>query len=263
MTAGRRAPRSGRSHLRPLLSATRAVRWSFDRLFPPPCVECGETPSRGLAPLCDRCRLSLPTIPPPWCPRCGATLHAFGRDLTVCAECDRWPAGLVAAAPCRMEGTAARVVRALKYERWTALAEPMAASMLPAARRLSEDGAVVLVPVPLAPSRLRERGFNQAALLAERLGEASGSPVEDLLSRREHGVAQARLGREERRANVAGAFAAGAPPPGGAGAALLVDDVVTTGATAAACLAALSAAGWRRAGVVSFARALQLEAGPQ
>lgn len=158
------------------------------------------------------------------------------------------------------------MVHALKYGRWTALAEPMAASMLPAARRLSDGVPAALVPVPLAPSRMRERGFNQAALLAERLAEATGNPVRDLLSRREHGVAQARLGREERQTNVAGAFVAGARPRGRGGGgervALLVDDVVTTGATAAACRAALAAAGWRCAGVVSFARALRVDPRP-
>lgn len=161
-----------------------------------------------------------------------------------------------------MEGTAARVVHALKYGRWTALAEPMAASMLPAARRLSEGLPAVLVPVPLAPSRTRERGFNQAALLAEHLAEAGGNPVRELLTRREHGVAQARLGREERQTNVAGAFVAEARPRGREQVALLVDDVVTTGATAAACRAALRATGWRCPGVVSFARALRVDPRP-
>lgn len=168
-----------------------------------------------------------------------------------------------------MKEGAARLVRALKYSGWTALADRMGPSMAPAARRVAGtgDGAADpprLVPVPLAPSRRRRRGFNQARRLARPLGRELGWPVDSALQRRRRGRPQARLGRASRGENVAGAFAASPAPPGGGEppVAVIVDDVVTTGATAGACAGALRRAGWRPAGVVAFARAVGTEPRP-
>ncbi|MCK5410974.1 MAG: ComF family protein [Gemmatimonadetes bacterium] len=113
-----------------------------------------------------------------------------------------------------------------------------------------------LVPVPVTRARLRERGFNQAQLLAEPLGATLGHPVRAVLERLPGRRPQAGLGRSARKVNVRGRVRASAGPEAGRPkAALLVDDVVTTGATAAACARALTEAGWRPLGVVSFARA--------
>ena len=155
-----------------------------------------------------------------------------------------------------MEGMATRLVHALKFDGWLALAPGMARSMVRPARRLAADRALPLVPVPLSRARLRERGFNQAELLARGLAEETGWPLVNLLRRSRTGHQQARLGRRRRAANVLDLFEVDAG--GGAGrppVVLLVDDVVTTGATATACVAALAARGIDCAGVVSFARA--------
>ena len=160
-----------------------------------------------------------------------------------------------------MEAGAARVVRELKYRGWAALAEGMGAAMKePAIRLLGGEtlqaAQTTLVPVPVTLARLRERGFNQARLLAEPLGATLGHPVLDVLERLPGRRPQAGLGRSERKVNVRGRVRASAGPEAGQPkAALLVDDVVTTGATAAACARALTEAGWRPLGVVSFARA--------
>lgn len=156
-----------------------------------------------------------------------------------------------------MEGDAARLVRALKFGRWWALGERMGRALAPEAERLSGRGPVVLVPVPLAPARMRERGFNQAELLARGLASATGWRVESRLRRRPGARRQARLGRRERARNVEGGFAATGPVPAGP-AALVVDDVLTTGATAAACCRALADAGATVAGAVVFSHALDV-----
>jgi predicted amidophosphoribosyltransferase len=130
----------------------------------------------------------------------------------------------------------------------------MGALMAPAASRVC-PGPALLVPVPLTPARLRERGFNQARLLAEGLGRELGWPVQSILARTRMGRRQARSGRRERADNVAGAFQV---IPGRFdrfdGPVLLVDDVITTGATLGECCQALGNAGVPCAGAVSFAR---------
>ena len=102
--------------------------------------------------------------------------------------------------------------------------------------------AEVLVPVPLGKARLRERGYNQAALLAEGMAAWMDADVQpDWLRRIRHTEQQALLGALQRRANVYGAFEAEAAVEGKR--ICLVDDVVTTGCTVRACADALEAKG--------------------
>lgn len=125
------------------------------------------------------------------------------------------------------------------------------------ARRLEEELDILtvdaLVPVPLHPKRLRQRGYNQSELLARAIGKALALPVRPAWLRRVRNThAQSLLSREERLSNPVGAFLA---TPGLEGARVaLVDDVLTTGATAAACAQALRQAGAARVYVVTFAR---------
>jgi ComF family protein len=155
-----------------------------------------------------------------------------------------------------MDRMATRLVHALKFDGWRGLAPQMARAMVRPARRLTMDEPHPLVPVPLSRARLRERGFNQAELLARGLADETGWALVNLLWRRRTGEQQARLGRRRRAANVLGLFEVDRDwRADGTRSVLLVDDVVTTGATAAACFAAITEAGLDCAGVVSFARA--------
>ncbi len=159
-----------------------------------------------------------------------------------------------------MEDDAARLLHRLKYSGWTGLGVQMGRALsdpalgLIAGADISPE-EVLLTPVPIAAARLRERGFNQAELLARGLGLAIGAEVRCLLKRGRADRAQAKLARRERIANVRGQFRADGVPPEPARQVLLVDDVVTTGATAAACASALTAVGSVPIGLVSFARA--------
>ncbi|MFQ5677898.1 MAG: ComF family protein [Gemmatimonadota bacterium] len=154
---------------------------------------------------------------------------------------------------------AARLVHGLKYEGWRAVAGTMGQALEPAARRLAGRERPVLVPVPLTAARRRERGFNQAQLLARALGEATGWPVAEWLARRSGAGRQVGLGRAGRRRAMRHRFVLrdAAPAAQPIPLLLIVDDVVTTGATAAACLEAISEGGLRCGGVVSFARAVR------
>ncbi len=243
------------------LAALRLAGRGFDIVFPPCCVLCASTLEPGTVPVCATCWHRLPRILPPRCDRCGAT-SLTPAESGGCAACARSALGrLRAAAAFRLEAGAARIVRELKYRGWAALAGGMGAAMKEPALRLMGGEALqpahtTLVPVPVTRARLRERGFNQARLLAEPLGAILGHPVLDVLERLPGRRPQARLGRSERKVNVRGRVRASAGPEAGRPkTALLVDDVVTTGATAAACAQALTEAGWRPFGIVSFARA--------
>ncbi len=156
----------------------------------------------------------------------------------------------------RHDSAARRCLQRLKYGSASRLAMPLAEAALPAFDRLlAVSGPAALVPVPVHVVRARERGYNQARLLADALGTLRGLPVVDVLVRgrathRQHG-----LDRSSRLANLRAAFSvrAGARVPART---ILVDDILTTGATLEACAAALRAA--RPGSVYGFAVAREV-----
>ena len=162
------------------------------------------------------------------------------------------------------DGPARNLAHALKYGGWRSAAPAMAERIAAAApARLRSLGA--LVPVPLGRTRERERGHNQAALLAEALGRLGGVPVlHGALLRTRETRSQTRLPPAERWRNVLGAFAVagGGGRAGHGGPRLdglevaLVDDVLTTGATLGAAAAALATLGPATIGALTFARAV-------
>jgi ComF family protein len=139
------------------------------------------------------------------------------------------------------------------------LAELMGASMVATVGdRVSRTGSTIVVPVPTTPGRLKERGYNQAHLLAERLASLLQLPLRPVLSRALAPRSQTTLTPTQRRENVRGAFGPCAQGFGDLDGAhvLLVDDVLTTGATAAEAAVTLSRAGAATITIVAFARAL-------
>jgi ComF family protein len=112
----------------------------------------------------------------------------------------------------------------------------------------------VLIPVPLHPIRLRQRGFNQSLLLAQQAGDLLGVDVKDALVRTRRTDAQVSLGADRRMANVAGAFAAQPHILIAGLSVVLIDDVVTTGSTLSACAEALLGAGATSVKAASLAR---------
>lgn len=158
-----------------------------------------------------------------------------------------------------MVGTAAAMVHALKYGGWRELADEMGARM--AELRfdpIAESEIVAVIPVPLSQVRQRQRGFNQAELLARSVARRRGLPLlSGVLARGRHTRRQAQLSPRERQSNVRGAFQV---PLNGRREledthVLLVDDVLTTAATAQDCVRALCEAGARAVSVLTFARA--------
>lgn len=229
--------------------AADAVRALERFLLPGECLLCRTAmPAREWSGLvCPLCRSRWRAVPPPWCPRCGQP----GLLDVACRFCAGWPASLARVrSAVWLEGTAREVVHHLKYGGWPGVAPAMASVM----RGLEPLGlGAVLVPIPLSAKRLRSRGYNQAAVLAQALADATGLAVGgDRLRRTRESPTQTTLTPEARAANVQGAFMTPAPVQGTF---VLVDDVCTTGATLTAAAAALMDAGAARVEAVTFARA--------
>jgi ComF family protein len=143
----------------------------------------------------------------------------------------------------RYEGGVRTLVHAFKFRGQTSLGKTLGEQLTSC---YIEHGllANVVVPVPLAASRRRSRGYNQASLLARELSRSTGIPVTDALRRVGHAKPQANSATaEERRANVIGAFEANQNCDVTGLRVLIIDDVATTGATLNACAEALLAAG--------------------
>jgi ComF family protein len=199
-------------------------RAACELLLPPVCAGCART-AREL-PLCSACRLPLADAlgapPRPLSAWCAATLHeGAGADWV---RRFKYPARGLAGLDGAAEAVALGLVREL-------------------AGRVPGGRPEAVVPVPLHPRRLRERGFSPAALLARALAREARVPFSAaLLERVRDTRSQTELSRAARRQNVAGAFAARRVAPARL---WLVDDVVTTGSTLAEAALALRRAGAR------------------
>ncbi len=218
-------------------------------LWPPRCAACD---ALGETPFCSGCAETLvPT--PAGCPLCGAPADEASLPLLRprrCLHCrERAPPFSAALAPYLHGGALSEGIHRLKYEGREELARPLAVLF----EACAPPSAEVLVPLPLHPSRLRERGFDQASLLAQEAGRRFKLPVERLLIRLRPTRPQVGLDRPARERNVQHAFASRGRVLGRR--ICLIDDVMTTGATAAAATEALLRAGAARVEVRTLARA--------
>ncbi len=227
----------------------------LDLVYPPACAVCG---SGGDSIVCATCRSEFRATVAPVCARCGGTVLQGVGGASCCRACDGNPpsqfTGLHAAGV--YEGALRDAVLALKYGRRRRVAEVLgdflADSLFGA---VEEPGQWVAVPVPLHPSRLRERGFNQSELLARVLRRRLGCEVDTRsVARVRRTRPQASLPAAERAANIRDAFAVRSPSSIQGRRVLLVDDVVTTLNTVAECVRVLRDAGAAEACVVAAAR---------
>ncbi len=221
----------------PLLSDLK--RAAVDLLFPRWCLGCG----REGEYICGTCLRNVKEISPPACPRCGRPQNV-GAAQKDCPNCEEWRRDIdCIRAPFLFDGLIRNAIHEFKYRNLRTLA-PLLAGLLHSYVTENRIAGDVLVPVPLHRKRLRERGYNQSALLARGLGRLNGLPVvADCLVRRRYNPPQARSsGISERLENVNGNFACRDGRLQGKEV-ILIDDVSTSGATLNACAGALKAAG--------------------
>lgn len=201
----------------------------LDLLLPPACSGCG----RSGAVLCRGClgRLRPPSDP-------DDRFFAADAGVVIGDELE------LAVAAFAYEGVLRRALQQLKYGGGRRVAKPLAvAALLALGPLLAISGRAPLVPIPVHVARERERGYNQASLLAVELGRAGHLPVTELLARRRPTTKQHRLDRAGRLRNLRGAFSVtvARPPP----TVILIDDILTTSATLEACASVLREAGTR------------------
>ncbi len=200
------------------------------------CRLCGDASAR---PLCAACDADLPRLPLQRCPVCALPApgaQICGRCLSATPAYDATRAALEYAFP------VTRLIQSFKYEHAVGLATTLAA-YLDLAIPVNDPWPVdLLVPLPLAPARIRERGYNQALELARVLARQRGLALDGrAVARVRHTPPQAELPWKERRRNIRGAFAARRRFDGCNVA--VIDDVMTTGATLDEMARVLKAAG--------------------
>ena len=231
------------------------VGFASDLLCPERCAACATfVHPREL--FCAACWTRVHRLAPPECPGCGCPRPISAR----CAACQHPDAPIRTArawASYHHPGGASPVAQAIasfKYGGARRLGRRLATAMLP---RVPSPDVALVAPIPLHPHRLRQRGFNQSAVLARHLARDLGVPVAlTLIGRTRDTPSQVALNPRARDTNVAGAFTVRNRDLVHARAVLVIDDVWTSGATARAAATALRAAGAVAVDVLTVARVL-------
>ena len=217
------------------------------RLLTQDCLLCSAPQAMDI--LCTACAADLPRLRQPACPRCA--LPTLNGEL--CGQCLKKPPHFDAAlAAYEYDFPLDKLVQSFKYGHRLALGEYFGRQLALLAAPLT---ASVIIPLPLHPQRLRERGFNQALELARPVARARGWPIETASCRRvRHAPAQAGLAWRERVKNIRGAFHCTQDFTGQE--VILVDDVMTTGASLDECSRTLKLHGAAKVTLLVVARAL-------
>ena len=230
-------------------------------IYPPRCAVCNTfLDQRGL--ICKECLAKLRELKPPFCKICSAPFYGEKEDIHICENCLRKrPRFTSLSSPYIYEGTASIAVRLFKFQKKAAtgkllgtLLKEYSLSWWKKIRQKKEE--YVIVPVPLAPKRLRQRGFNQSLVLARYISKSLKLPVDYLsLIRTKDTLPQSLLSPKERKKNVKDAFQVKGDNLKGKRI-ILIDDVATTGNTLNECAKVLKKAGAIEVRCLVFARAV-------
>jgi ComF family protein len=213
--------------------------------YPPLCVVCSTNIDSGEY-LCPECSDKAPRIKPPFCDKCSEQFAGAISGTFSCANCSHRRLYFNAAVSAyRSRGIVRKLVHEFKYHRQFHLRHPVANWLMETLEdpRLRELRFDIIVPVPLHPARERERGFNQAQLLAELLSAKVSIPVRPVLERIRYTTTQTAFDRAERMENLRDAFRLRKKVHVQDLRVLLIDDVLTTGSTLSECARVLKRAG--------------------
>ena len=222
----------------------------LDFVYPPHCPVCRAPLESVERALCPSCREEILQPFPNRCLRCSCPCPqpapgAVGKDSSLkdCSGCRNWPPVIERALVLGpFAGVLREAVHAVKFAGHRRLASELGTALASLAEFEKFECIDLLIPVPLHPTRLRERGFNQSLLIARGIAAGSGIPVAvDKIRRVRATRQQAMLTAAERASNLLSAFEASELSPGVVVG--LVDDVITTGSTIGSCAESLAARG--------------------
>jgi len=214
-------------------------------LYPPVCTLCGASTRAGEY-LCEQCEAKAMRIVSPFCQQCSEPFEGAITTEFTCANCAHRTIYFDAAvAAYRGRGIVRQVIHDFKYGHQVHLRHLVARWLCAAFddERLSGRQLDIIVPVPLHPTRRRERGFNQASLLAELLSARTSIRCKAVLKRVRYTTTQTALDRAERIENLHDAFRLRKNADVRGLQVLLIDDVLTTGSTLSECACVLKRAG--------------------
>jgi ComF family protein len=226
-------------------------------LYPAACTICSASVDPGEY-LCHECESKISRIVPPFCAKCSEPFDGAITTEFACANCAHRKIYFEAAVSAyRARGIVRHVILNFKYGRQIHLRHLVARWLVAAFddQRLRGRQFDAIVPVPLHPARKRERGFNQAELLAECLSEHLSLPLRPALERVHYTTTQTAFDRAERMQNLRGAFRLRKKGDVRSLRVLLIDDVLTTGSTLSECARVLKEAGARSVLAATAARA--------
>src|SRR5436309_6216815 len=214
-------------------------------LYPPVCTICGANIRAG-AYLCDHCEGKAIRIVAPFCQKCTEPFEGAITGAFTCANCAHRTIHYDAAvAAYRSRGIVREIIHDFKYGRQIYLRHLVARWLYAALddERLRNLRFDIIIPVPLHPTRQRERSFNQASLLAELLSAEISIQSKPALERIRYTTTQTALDRAERMENLHNAFRLRKNTTVQGLRVLLIDDVLTTGSTLSECARVLKRAG--------------------
>ena len=235
------------------------VKGLIDLIFPPLCAFCGiPLAEDDEGEICPGCLRTIRFASPPICPKCGLPFPMEAGEDHFCGVCiqKQWHFGSARALGL-YEGTMREAIHLLKYGGKAFLAKPLVGLLDRGYPFIDYGSYDLLVPVPLHPKRLRERGFNQALLLGRAIGRREGvSCTGFVLKKARWSTPQIHLSPKEREANVKGSFAVADRGRVRGKRVLLIDDVMTTGSTVNECARELLKAGAKEVDIFTLARAV-------
>ena len=226
-------------------------------LYPPVCAICGGRTQAGEY-LCQQCEAKASRIVAPFCQKCSEPFDGALTTTFTCANCAHREIYFDAAvAAYRGRGIVRQVIHDFKYGHQVHLRHLVVRWLCAAFddQRLCGRQFDLMVPIPLHPARQRERGFNQASLLAELLSARISIRCKPILKRIRYTTTQTALDRAERMENLHNAFRLRKNADVRGLRVLLIDDVLTTGSTLSECAHVL-----KRSGAISVYAAIAARA---